>query len=626
MKHKSLVRAVCTALLLGVAASAYANEATAKQEEFTLDPVVVTALRSESKDLKTPAYVNVYSEQQLKATGASNLLDALQFTEGITYDGYGASGHLYSSMTAKTIIRGMDRGTVVLINGVPTNMSGYYALERIPLENIEKVEIVKGASSVLYGTSAMGGVINIITKSTVGNTVTLEHGSHDTKKQAVSLQLADISVSASRTERGDFGAISEPYSGKYTAFEGDKRDFFRWSWKLNDSMTLTHEHALDAFHVGRYNAAGNTLHEKIDQTETKDSVSLNIKHDTWQTNVYFNELLREYEKFSAAGTQNADTDTKFKTFGLDTQTSWRTPFAQFTAGTAWQRDQFNSDDYYNAPGSSASSYVPIKERDFHSLFVQMNHPLSDKTHLIVGARQEFINQKEAKDYSEFCPQIQLVTAIDDEQSWYVNVGRAFRMPALSDMYGSTWRKNGNPNLEPEYGYNYEIGWKKAAENNSLKLALYHMDFTNYIQWQKLSDGTYDPYNTEFKNLGVEASYDHRLNEHWTYGVGASVSNPQERSESEEWALAFARLQLTGKIQYTYDKWSSKMAASYLADRKDDLKPTLPVNLSVEYQASQDTTFTLRVENLLDRYDIVSHGSSHYFSTPASYYFGVKQKF
>lgn len=134
LKQKLLVKAVCTALALNVACTGYAAEEPADSDKFTLDPVLVTALRSESNDLKTPAYVHVYNEQQLKATGASNLLDALQFTEGITYDGYGAPGHLYSSMTADAVIRGMDRGTVILVNGVPTNMSGYYALERIPLD------------------------------------------------------------------------------------------------------------------------------------------------------------------------------------------------------------------------------------------------------------------------------------------------------------------------------------------------------------------------------------------------------------------------------------------------------------------------------------------------------------
>ena len=187
-KRKKLRQAVCSALAIGLGMSLAGPALAQEKTEYNLDPVIVTAMREQSTDLKTPAYVNVYDQEKLKATGATNLLDALKYTEGITYDGYGAQGHLYSSMTAKAVIRGMDRGTVVLVDGVPTNLAGYYALEHIPLSNIERVEIVKGASSVLYGTAAMGGVINIITKKKVENRIELEQGSFGINRQTLSLQ------------------------------------------------------------------------------------------------------------------------------------------------------------------------------------------------------------------------------------------------------------------------------------------------------------------------------------------------------------------------------------------------------------------------------------------------------
>ena len=202
IKGKKLRQAVCSALAVSLSWSVATAAMAQERAEYNLDPVVVTAMRGESTDLKTPAYVNVYDQEKLKATGAANLLDALKYTEGITYDGYGAQGHLYSSMTAKAVIRGMDRGTVVLLDGVPTNLSGYYSLERIPLSNIERVEVVKGASSVLYGTAAMGGVINIITKKKVENSISLEQGSFGVKRQTLSLQADKLSLSLGHSETG----------------------------------------------------------------------------------------------------------------------------------------------------------------------------------------------------------------------------------------------------------------------------------------------------------------------------------------------------------------------------------------------------------------------------------------
>ncbi|HMM22750.1 MAG TPA: TonB-dependent receptor [Selenomonadales bacterium] len=629
IKSKKLRRAVSSALAFGLSWSIAGTSWAEEQTEFTFDPITVTAMRKQSTDLKTPAYVNVYNEEKLKATGASNLLDALKFTEGITYDGYGAQGHLYSTMTARAVIRGMDRGTVVLLDGVPTNLSGYYALEHIPLDNIEKVEVVKGASSVLYGTAAMGGVINIITKKKLENSVSLEQGSFDTKRQALSLQMDKLSLSLGHSETGDLGQISDPYPAtgstrRYTAYRGDNRDFVRWSWAISDNITLTHQHDVDDFDVDRNNYTG-TLFERIAQKETKDSVILQVDQGPWTSKFYGNTLSRDYRKYSSRGVKNTDTVAKYGTYGLDSQTSWTTPYGQYTAGMAWQKDWFKSDDKLK-PAATSTSYVARKERDFYSLFGQVNHPLSAKTNLIVGARQEFIEQKGADDYSEFCPQLQLLTAINPEQVWYINVGRAFRMPSLSDMYGSTWRKTANPNLSPEYGYNYEIGWKKVRESSSLKVALFYMDFTNYIQWKQNSDDSYSPYNTEFRNLGAEAGYEHKLSNKWTYNVGVSVSNPQEKEEGADWKLSLARLQFTGGIQYRCEKWSANLSASYLGDRKDDLRPTLPVNAEIKYRASETTDVKLRMENVLDRNDIVSNGSSYYRALPRTYYFGVTNRF
>lgn len=629
-KRKKLRQAICSALALGLSCSLVGTGMAAEQREYNLEPIIVTALREQSTDLKTPVYVNVYSQEKLKATGATNLLDALKFTEGITYDGYGVQGHLYSSMTARAVIRGMDRGTVILLDGVPTNLSGYYSLERIPLSNIERVEVVKGASSVLYGTAAMGGVINIITKKKVENSIELEQGSFGINRQTLSLQADKLSLTFGHSETGDLGQISDPYPAtgpnrRYTAYRGDIRDFVRWSWEISDKITFTHQHDQDSFDVDRNNSPGDTLYERIAQKETKDSMILKVKHGAWTSNLYNNALSRDYVKFSSAGVKNADNTSRYGTYGLDSQTNWATPFGSYVSGMAWQKDWFEVGDSMALP-STSTAYVALKQRDFYSFFSQVNHPLSAKTNLILGARQEFVRQQGAKNYSEFCPQLQLVTAIDPEQSWYVNVGRAFRMPNLSDMYGSTWRKTANSNLDPEYGYNYELGWKRIKEHSSLKVAIYHMDFTNYIQWKQVATNSYLPYNTTFRNTGIEAGYEHTLNRHWTYTMGVSVSNPQEKADGEDWKLAFARLQLTSGIRYRCDKWAANVSASYLGDRKDDLKPTLPVNAEIKYMASGNTELKLRMENVLDRNDIVSNGSSFYRALPRSYYLGVTSRF
>ena len=138
-------------------------------QTYNLDTMVVTAQRESKRDVDTPASVTTVSQKQLVETGASNLFDALRLQSGVTTYSYGGSQSL-GGMNAKILMRGANKGTVVMIDGVPANINETYYLDSIPVESIARVEIVKGAASTLYGSEASTGVINIITKKKMPNT------------------------------------------------------------------------------------------------------------------------------------------------------------------------------------------------------------------------------------------------------------------------------------------------------------------------------------------------------------------------------------------------------------------------------------------------------------------------
>ena len=391
-----------------------------EKQEYTFDPVLITALRRESTELKTPASVQVLSGEEIKNTGAANMLEALKFVTGLTYDGYGAMGHLYSSMTAKMVIRGMDRGTVILLDGVPTNLSGYYALEHMLPESIEKVEIIKGASSTLYGTAAMGGVINIVTKKQVANQFTVETGSFGTNRQTVAVQAKPFSFTFSRSKTGDMGAVSEPWSSnglnrKYTAFRGDTRDFFRWSWKISDKISFTHQYDKDDYRVDRVNYPAQTIYETVGVIDVKNSMSLQMQNGMVQSKLYYNGLQRDYTKPYTSYAKNSSSDKNDmsyqQTFGIDNQVAWKTKFGDYVAGLSWQKETFRVDERRLGPFTTTkkSNAVPLKQRDYVSFFGQLTHPFSAQTQMILGLRQEFIQQQGGlNNYSEFNPQIQFL--------------------------------------------------------------------------------------------------------------------------------------------------------------------------------------------------------------------------
>lgn len=155
MKKKNT--ALAGALLLVLAGWSAADAA----EIYTLDPVIVTAERTDTKELKTPAAVEIITDKQISETGAANMQEALKFSTGIITSSQGPRGLSQGTMTAKAVIRGVEKGTLVLVNGVPMNQSGMYSLQDIASDSVEKVEIVRGGGAVLYGSEASGGLMKV---------------------------------------------------------------------------------------------------------------------------------------------------------------------------------------------------------------------------------------------------------------------------------------------------------------------------------------------------------------------------------------------------------------------------------------------------------------------------------
>lgn len=166
LEKNTLIIALITGSVIWGGTSVYAEE---PEQVFTLDPMVVTAQRMETRDLDTPAAVEVLNHEQLIATGGNNLQEALKFGTGLMFQSQGTKGTSQGTMNSKIIIRGVEKGTLVLVDGVPLNQSGRYNLEDISTEMVEKVEIIRGGGAVLYGSEATGGVINIITKKSEKN-------------------------------------------------------------------------------------------------------------------------------------------------------------------------------------------------------------------------------------------------------------------------------------------------------------------------------------------------------------------------------------------------------------------------------------------------------------------------
>ena len=203
--------------VLILAATTLSNSITTNAEEvngqpiYSLSTVIVTATRSEKKDIDIAVSTRVYSKEDLIRTGTSNIISALNYTDGLTFIGYGPEGSSLGSKNSQLIIRGVNKGTLVMINGAPINLNGRYNLEDLPFDSVSKIEIVKGGGSVLYGSEAIGGVINIITSNELSNKMSLAVGTKNRQKYKFSTQVGKLSFAYSPVSYTHLTLPTTPY-------------------------------------------------------------------------------------------------------------------------------------------------------------------------------------------------------------------------------------------------------------------------------------------------------------------------------------------------------------------------------------------------------------------------------
>ncbi len=153
-------------LLLGVLGVVVSSGAYAETGVRRLEPIVVTADRYLVKEIDTARFITVVSAEELEASGGNNLIDALKRSASLSYKSLAPLGVSRMGMKSEVSIRGLEDGELVLINGVPIQSAsgGSYDLNAISLDQVERVEVLTGAASTLYGADAMTGVINVITR------------------------------------------------------------------------------------------------------------------------------------------------------------------------------------------------------------------------------------------------------------------------------------------------------------------------------------------------------------------------------------------------------------------------------------------------------------------------------
>lgn len=635
----ALITMLCmgTAAVAGAVGTTRAGDFSSDIPTYALNPVVVTAQRMEKDTLNTPAGITVLTEKDIKESGMTNVTDVLSLVPGISNFSYGPGGQAFGAMDARSSIRGFDKGTLILINGVPKNLIGKGSVGNIPLDSIQRIEVLKGASSVLYGAEAMGGVINIITKTEFkpGVDVTVGAGNVGHKNIRVAYSTGDIIASYEHNHYGavDRMSIDRPATtgkfgkpGYYTSYlSGDKTDF-NLSGRLTDHLTFNV--SSDVRNTG-FGQIANTLPteaENLKKTslfyynDVTRHIDLTYKtDDNLKSTLYYDDQKLYGEKYDGNHKLLEVNNSNYKTnhLGLDTQKSWALRDGKDTAlvGVLLQKE------HYKALNSGAIS----KDRQQYALYGQYNYEVTPKLTASLGLRYQMVRGND-DDHNVLLPQFQTLYRLNDNSSWYINVGRAFQMPNLHDTISK--------DLKPQEGWNYETGYKYVDDKIALDISFYVMRFKNLFGWVKNPlTNIYERVNLgQFKNHGVEVNYSRKLNDRWKAKLGASFSDPLNKKDAKsDWEQTVPKTHFSMGLSYEYARWNGGVTFNYMTNRLDGLhgKPNpdlINLNAMVAYNFENNDKITLNLNNLLNRRNVITIGKYDYWDLPFNWTLSYTHRF
>ena len=615
---------------------------------YQLDPVTVTAERTNVTDLNTPAAVEVLYADQIAATGANNVQESLKYSTGIIASGQGPKGLSQGTMFAKAVIRGVEKGTLVLVDGVPMNQSGMYQLQDISTDAVEKIEVVRGGGAVLYGSEASGGVINIITKGKRDTKIKAGIGNYGQQNYAVSAQGGDkFGVTYVYDRLGSVDHISDPSGGRpkgmyYNVTRGERNNL-NWRYNLTDDLYFTHSYSHSNSHyVYRWDGRnGKNKDAVLQDMFYKNDEHMAVFHygkDDLTGNFYYHKRNMTTDKsktkvspskkgYNPADRNVSKSENKDQSIGFDVSNRWYFDKGSFMIGGDFRRDMAD------VIGDKMNHY----SRNMYSLFGQLSYDFNKPTTMNLNFRQTWVEKDAAGNkYDKFTPEIIVMHDLDDNTMIYAKAGKSFMMPTFKQLYGDG---NIEPSegLKPQSGTHYEVGAKKNVGKSSWRIAAFRYNIENSMEAIETKEDKRKYKNEDVKNTGLEIEWKRNHSENLSYHLGATFGHPEKQERDEngvvgKWHDYYGKIQLNGGITYKTGKLTTSFNFSHLGKRIRDYRPYKSfksqffTSLNFSYRANENCRAFLNIDNLLNRRDIISTSSSSFYNLGRNYMAGVEYKF
>jgi iron complex outermembrane receptor protein len=571
-----------------------------EESVFSLDTVTVTAERFPVKEKESARFVTVVSADNLKETGANNLLDAINRTGGFAYKALAPLGISHGGMNSSLSIRGIEDGELILINGVPIQgAAGHaYDLNTIPLDQIERIEILKGAASTLYGADAMSGVINIITKKNRDVTsvkASVEFGSEGYQNHSASLSSPALNLGINYQHLGAQTEISRSFSKEYR-YDLDSTD----KYALNLGARLVENLYFD--YIGSYYRTGfikqyddpDTDPEGTRQDHYKNFADVRYESSSFRAKVFgtFDEMQRD----EYTDPEEPDDRNRSFNYGVEGDYKFDLPGWELNLGADWI---YRGADYNNQ--------YQRQYRSDYAFFTQAKKTFLDRLTATAGFREQFIDGASgAADYDRFLPSFGLTLKVTDDLNIFANTGKAFRAPTFNNLYYNSSFLVGNPDLGPEEGWTYEGGVKYDVAVLQVRFSVFNMVYENKIEIDRSNGYPLTYFNAgEYESSGVE--WDVTFNPFYRndgsgwnisiYTSGYAADPTAEDADGEEYQTG-PKLQTTVGIGYAAEPLTLDLSCQRLAEREENLETSTVLDFYAKWKLLGNF-MTFSVDNIFD---------------------------
>ena len=611
---------ISIALILLVVQAGMAQEQTQDTLDtgkvYEIGEVVVTGTRNETDVRHLSQTVSVVNRSEIDQALQPSLLPVLTeqipglFVTSRGVMGYGVSGGAAGSIS----LRGLSGGTarlMVMIDGHPqyAGIFGHPIADAYQSFLAERVEVLRGPASVLYGSNAMGGVINIVTRKMqedgVKTNLRAGYGSYNTLETELT----------NRIRKGRFSSI---VSGSYNRTDGHRADmgFEQYggyaklgyemtnNWNLRGDVNVTH---FNASYPGPADAPLLDGDQRITRGMTSFAVENRYEKTSGAVSFFYNWgnhwINDGYTPSAGEGPQDDRFNSRDNMMGVSLYQS--TQFFKgnrITLGFDWFRYGGHAwSEYVSGENIGTTSELVDKHEDELAGYIDFRQDIGSWLTFNAGLRADH----HSRIGLEWVPQAGLAFHLPQAIELKASASKGFRYPILREMYMFPPQ---NPDLQPESMWNYELAFSQRLMEGRLTYGvnLFYIDGKNLIQTLPNPNGSgmLNQNSGEIENTGVEIQAAYRINRQW------SVDGNYSFLHMENPVIAAPEHKLYAGANFSHGRWNVSTGVQYIAGLftavgdQPETEDFVLWNLRASFRACKWLDIWVRGENLLaQKYEI-----------------------